>query len=162
MGGVLPSPTGTTTRSAPRFAIQALRDSAGLETPLERIQIIKGWMDADGELHEEVYDVAGRTDRPATVDPETCTTTGPGANQLCEVWTDPDFDPEQSAFWYARVLENPSCRWQSFICNAAGVDCSDPDTIGAGFAPCCDSAFPRTIQERAVTSPIWFVPESTS
>ena len=162
MGGVLPGPTAITTKNAPRFAIQALRDSAGLETPLERIQIIKGWMDAAGELHEEVYDVAGRTDRQATVDPDTCTTAGPGANQLCEVWTDPDFDPEQSAFWYARVLENPSCRWQSFICNAAGVDCSDPETIGTGFAPCCDSAFPRTIQERAVTSPIWFVPESTS
>ena len=155
MGGVLPPPQS----SAPRFAIQALRDSGGLQTPLERIQIIKGWLDASGEVHEKVYEVAGRTDGLATVDPTTCATEGPGADQLCQVWTDPDFDAGQAAFWYARVMENPTCRWQSFICNAAGVDCDLPATIGEGFAPCCDTDFPRTIRERAVTSPIWFVPE---
>lgn len=154
MGGVLPSEEST----APRFAIQALRDSGGMETPLERIQIIKGWLDASGNIHEKVYEVAGLSAERATVDPQTCATEGPGADQLCQVWTDPDFDPQQSSFWYARVLENPTCRWQSYICNAAGVDCADPETIGEGLAPCCDTAFPRTLQERAVTSPIWFVP----
>lgn len=154
MGGILPSETGT----APRFAVQALRDSGGLETPLERIQIIKGWLDSSGEVHEKVYDIAGQAGGLAQADPQTCATSGPGADQLCRIWTDPEFDPEQSAFWYARVLENPTCRWQSYICNAAGVDCTEPTTIGEGLAPCCDTSFPRIIQERSVTSAIWFNP----
>ena len=153
MGGILPPMAS----SAPRFAIQALRDSGGLETPLQRVQIIKGWLDDAGNVHEKVYDVVGRAAGEATVDSQTCTTAGPGADELCQVWTDPDFRPGQSAFWYARVLENPTCRWQSYICNAAGVDCNDPGTIGEGMAPCCDTSFPRTLQERAVTSAIWFL-----
>jgi hypothetical protein len=153
MGGELEAAQGT---DAPRFAVSAFRDAGGLATPLERIQIIKGWLDEDGVTHEEVHDIAGETIGLASVDPATCKTSGPGADSLCTVWTDPDFDPSQPAFWYARVVENPVCRWQSYACNTAGVDCTDPATIGDGFAGCCDADYPRSIQERAVTSAIHY------
>jgi hypothetical protein len=153
MGGHLGAAHG---KSAPRFAVSALRDAGGLATPLERIQIIKGWLDEDGVTHEKVYEVAGETIGQASVDPRTCEPYGPGANQLCTVFVDPDFDPDQPAFWYARVVENPVCRWQSYLCLTAGVDCTDPATIGKGFEGCCDADYPRQIQERAVTSAIHF------
>src|SRR5690606_8423970 len=77
-----------------------------------------------------------------------------GAAALCAVWDDPDFDPAAPAFWYARVLQTPTCRWHALACQAAGVDCA----AGAppeGYAACCDPARPRTVQERAWTSPFW-------
>ena len=157
MGSTLPRATG----QAPTFAISALRDSAGLATPLERIQIIKGWLDDAGNTQEKVYDIAGDWIGQASADPETCRTSGPGADELCRVWRDPDFQPQQSAFWYARILENPTCRWQSYICATKGVDCAQPASLSQELSGCCDSTYPRIIQERAVTSPIWFFPAET-
>ncbi|MFO0551296.1 MAG: DUF3604 domain-containing protein [Polyangiaceae bacterium] len=152
MGGVLNRGSGP-----PRFVISALRDVGTDETPstpLQRIQIIKGSL-VDGEATFVVYDVAGG-DTGATVDPLTCEPTGEGADSLCSVFTDPDFDPDSPAFYYARVLENPSCRWQAYQCNAAGVDCADPNTVTEGFEGCCTE--PLVQQERAWSSPIWYVP----
>lgn len=144
---------------APVFVVSALMDP-GTErrpgTPLQRIQIVKGWRDGD-ETHERIFEVAGG-ENDATVDLETCTPLGAGARGLCEVWSDPDFEADQNAFYYARVLENPTCRWNQHLCVAARVDCSEPSTIGPGYSACCDVSVPRTVQERAWTSPIWYAP----
>ncbi|MFP6663004.1 MAG: DUF3604 domain-containing protein [Deltaproteobacteria bacterium] len=158
MGSVLsPRPAGTT--GGPRFLVHALQDAgtgkdAGL--PLQRIQIVKGWLE-DGEPQELVLDVAGGANG-ASVDLATCEPQGAGASSLCRVWTDPDFDPAEGAFYYARVIENPSCRWNQYLCNQAKVDCADAAALPETLAPCCDEAFPKTLQERAWTSPIWFTP----
>ncbi len=158
MGGDLrPRPSGV---SGPAFAVWALQDPGAAEapgTPLQRVQIVKGWLE-NGEPHERVYDVAGG-DNGASVDKTTCETRGDGAASLCAVWRDPDFDPEAHAFYYARVLENPTCRWSQRLCVDAGVDCSRPETFVPGFAGCCLPTHRPTVQERAWTSPIWYAPE---
>ncbi len=158
MGGVLQAPPSPAPGEAPRFVVSALRDAGTTAVPgapLERIQIIKGWLEGD-TLREEVVDLV---DAPgAQLDTGSCTVSGGGATALCQVWTDPDFDPAVKAVYYARVLEVPTCRWTTFLCNDAGVRCDEPATIGEGFAECCDDAFPRSIQERALTSPIWLDP----
>jgi hypothetical protein len=147
---------------SPRFGVLAFRDAGapGLPgTPLQRVQIVKGWVDASGTSHEKVSDVAG-SDTGATVDTQTCTPSGQGYDSLCAVWTDPDFDAHQRAFYYARVLENPTCRWSTRLCNAQGIDCSG--TVPSEWLECCRTdalGLPKTIQERAWSSPIWYRPE---
>lgn len=139
---------------APGFLLWALADPN--TTSLQRLQLIKGWIDAEGETHEVVYDVAcsgGAAIDPAThrcpdngasVDLSDCSVSGAGAAQLRTLWHDPEFNADQRAFYYARVLENPTCRWSTW------------DAIREGVAPRSD--FAATIQERAWTSPIQFVP----
>ena len=163
MGGDLPKrPSGA---EAPRFAVFASKDP-GTDThpgtPLERVQVVKGWLDRGllgrRTLKEKVYDVSGSAGG-ASVDTKTCETSGTGADSLCTVWEDPDFDPKERAFYYVRVLENPTCRWSQLLCNEAGVVCSDPSTVTWGYEGCCSPEHVPTIQERAWTSPIWYVPE---
>ncbi len=161
MGSDLPAPPAGDARGAPLFAVSALRDPGVPRRPgsaLQRVQIVKGWSDGD-TLHERVYEVAGHPRSPAGVDLRSCQPFGPGFDSLCRVWRDPDFEPAQRAFYYARVLENPTCRWSQQLCVAKGVDCEDPDTIGDGLADCCREDHVRTIQERAWTSPIWYRPD---
>ncbi|HIG39367.1 MAG: DUF3604 domain-containing protein [bacterium] len=141
----------------PSFIVWGTRDP--VSASLQRVQVVKGWT-INGEHHERVYDVAcsddGKID-PAThrcpdngasVDLTDCSiTSGTGAAELKTTWTDPDFDSSKRAFYYARVLENPTCRWSTW------------DAIRAGTSPRPDLA--PTIQERAWSSPIWFVPNRT-
>ena len=202
MGGCLSGePDGASTcksggARAPSFAVNAMMDPGwpGHDgTMLQRIQIIKGWVDSAGTTHDKVYEVAGDPANGAGVDLKTCTPTGTGAATLCAQWTDPQFDPAQHAFYYARVLENPSCRWNQYYCNARNVDCSVPmgtcssedpaingrgcnDNQGCGdggvcqpppsytqfeYQQCCGDAVPKTVQQRAWTSPIWYSPRAS-
>ncbi|MCH2173022.1 DUF3604 domain-containing protein [Myxococcota bacterium] len=149
MGGDLPKPSHGGT---PSFAVFALADAGTSEAPgtdLQRIQVIKGWVDEDGNLRQQVFDVAGG-DNGASVNPETCEPSGKGARQLCSVWRDPDFDPSRRAVYYARVLENPTCRYSTWKC----LELPSSDR-----PPSCDQPImERVIQERAWTSPIWYTP----
>jgi hypothetical protein len=149
MGGLLaPRPPGA---GAPVFVVSALRDAGTAARPgslLQRVQIVKGWIEG-GVAHQEVFDIAGGAN-DAAVDTSSCVQSGPGASELCATWVDPTFAEGQRAFYYARVLENPSCRWSTFVCNGLAD--------GAKPASCNDLAAPKTIQERAWTSPIWLQP----
>ena len=152
-------------RHSPRFAVLAQRDPGtpgqpGM--PLQRVQIVKGWIDASGAAQEQVFEVAGDPDNGASVDPATCTPSGTGADTLCSVWEDPAFDRNQRAFYYARVLENPVCRWSTRVCNQLGIDCTNPGAVPAELSACCDPLYPKSIQERAWTSPIWYRPEGVA
>jgi hypothetical protein len=157
MGSDLPvRPEGA---SAPTFALSALRDPGDhgvASTALQRMQIIKSW-EKNGETLERVHEVAGSPNNRARVDLDTCQPEGEGFGSLCTVWRDPDFDPEAHAAYYARIVENPSCRWTGWTCMRAGVDC-DAGNVPDGLAQCCDTSIPKTLQERAWTSPIWYTP----
>jgi hypothetical protein len=151
MGGDL---RGAPAGSAPTFLVAAMKDA--LSGNLDRIQIVKGWMDGTGDLHEKVYDVVwsgGRKPGPdgklppvgSTVDVANATWTNTiGSPELVGVWTDPDFDPAESAFYYARVIEIPTPRWTAYEAKRFGIE-MDPEV-------------PMTTTERAYTSPIWYAP----
>lgn len=159
MGGEIGPVRGT---RSPRFGVLAMRDPGTPSAPgglLQRLQIVKGWIDDSGQSREKVFEVAGDPASTATVDTATCQTSGPGAESLCAVWEDPEFDPSQRAFYYARLLENPSCRWSTYLCNSLHLDCSVPASVPAEYAECCNPAVAKTIQERAWSSPIWYRPE---
>jgi len=153
MGGDLGPASGNA--SAPNFMVYALRDPIGAN--LDRVQIVKGWLDADGKTHEKVYDVAWSDGREPdangklppvgnTVDVATASWTNTiGAAELATVWTDPDFDPAESAFYYARVLEIPTPRWIVYDAFRFGIELPEESV--------------KSAQERAYTSPIWFTPE---
>jgi hypothetical protein len=151
MGGDLrDAPAG----KSPTFLVAALRDPIGAN--LDRIQVVKGWLDAGGNVQEKVYDVSWSGDRKpdakgklpsvgSTVDVENATWTNTiGAPELITVWKDPEFDAKLKAFYYARVLEIPTPRWTAYDAKRFGVK-PLPGTR-------------MTINERAYTSPIWFTP----
>jgi hypothetical protein len=151
VGGDLPAaPAG----KSPTILVRAMRDPSGAN--LDRVQVVKGWLDANGRTHEKVYDVAwSGTRRPAadgklpavgsTVDvPNASYTNSIGAPLLEACWTDPDFDRRQRAFYYVRVLEIPTPRWTTYDAKVFGV--ALPKDV------------PASIQERAYTSPVWYTP----
>jgi len=151
MGGDLKdAPAG----KAPTFLVAALKDPIGAN--LDRIQIIKGWLDAKGDTHEQVYDVVWGGDRKPgangklppvgnTVDVANATWTNTiGAPELIKVWKDPTFDPSLRAFYYVRVLEIPTPRWTAY----------DAKYFGVKMPP----EVPMVHEERAYTSPIWYNP----
>lgn len=152
MGGSLhDAPDG----AAPSFLIRALRDADGAN--LDRVQVIKGWLDEDGKTHERIYDVALSDDRQvgadgrateavgSTVNVESASYTNSiGSAAFAAHWVDPNFDPQESAFYYVRVIEIPTPRWTTY--DAAFFDMPLPDNV------------PATVQDRAYTSPIWYTP----
>lgn len=129
MGGVL---TRNQTSSSPRFLIRALKDPDG--AMLERTQVVKGWLDEKGDLQEQVYDVKVAMDD--------------GVPGMDVFWTDPDFDPDQQAFYYVRLLQMPTKRWTTIDAEKYGV--ALPEGV------------PRLIQERAYSSPVWYRPAPPS
>ena len=151
MGGDL---TAAPPGRAPSFLVAARKDP--LSGNLDRIQIIKGWLDGGGDTHEKVYDVVWAGDREPgadgklppvgnTVDIEDAIWTNTiGAPEMITVWTDPDFDPNERAFYYARVIEIPTPRWTAYEAKYFGIEAPEES--------------PMTTQERAYTSPIWFTP----
>ena len=154
MGGDLRKNPG---KKAPVFMVYALRDPIGAN--LDRIQIIKGWLDKDGKTQEKVYDVAVSDDRKIgkdgycktpvgnTVDLESSSWYNTiGASELMTVWSDPDFDPEEKAFYYSRVIEIPTPRWVVYDKVRMGAEIPEGTEL--------------TTQERAYTSPIWYTPEN--
>lgn len=142
-------------RKSPAFVVQALRDPDSAN--LDRIQIVKGWIDAGGAMHERVFDIAvsgartigpdGRARTPVgnTVDTANARYANTiGAPELAAFWRDPEFDPAQHAFYYARVLEIPTPRWTAFDAKRFGVTMPPEVTM--------------ELQERAYTSPVWYTP----
>jgi hypothetical protein len=141
---------------APTFMAYALRDPVGAN--LDRVQIVKGWLDTNGKLHERVYDLAVSGDRTIdsngrcrtavgnTVDIDAANWTNTiGASELTAVWTDPDFDSQERAFYYVRVIEIPTPRWVLYDKVRLGAEIPEgAELIG---------------QERAYTSPIWYTPD---
>ena len=152
MGGDLTAAPGG---SAPSFLISAVKDPVGAN--LDRIQVVKGWVDAEGMPQEKVFDVALADGRAAdadgkippvgnTVDVSTGNYTNSiGDPQLTVVWTDPEFDPGKRAFYYVRVLQIPTPRHTLYDAIALGI-------------PVEETGHPATIQERAYSSPIWYAP----
>lgn len=153
MGGELnKAPAG----KAPTFLVAAMKDPIGAN--LDRIQIVKGWLDAKGETHEQVYDVVwsdAQSRKPgkdgkvpavgSTVDVANASWTNSiGASDLITEWSDPDFDAKQSAFYYARVLEIPTPRWTAYDAKYYNEKAAKD--------------VPMQLQERAYTSPIWYNP----
>jgi hypothetical protein len=154
MGGTL---TGAPGGGAPGFMIRALRDPDGAN--LDRVQIIKGWLDSSGNTQERIYDVAvsdgrqigsdGRARKQvgSTVDVENATFTNTiGDAVMGAYWQDPDFEADQHAFYYVRVLEIPTPRWTTYDAAYYGIE--------------RPSIVPATIQDRAYTSPIWYTPDN--
>ena len=140
---------------SPTFLAAAMKDP--FSGNLDRIQIIKGWMDGEGNTHEKVYDVAWSDQRQPgadgklppvgnTVDVKNATWSNSiGAPELIAVWEDPNFDPSLNAFYYARVIEIPTPRWTAYEAKRFGIE--------------MDKEVPMVTQERAYTSPIWYTPE---
>lgn len=153
MGGdLMPMPSDD---AAPSFLVAAIKDP--FSGNIDRIQIIKGWLDAEGNTQEKIFDVLWAGDRAPdaegklppvgdTVDLENATWTNTiGASELITVWQDPEFDPSMSAFYYARVLEIPTPRWTAY------------DAVYFEDAAFGSEVTMKTI-ERAYTSPIWYSP----
>ncbi|MFK8019721.1 MAG: DUF3604 domain-containing protein [Pseudomonadales bacterium] len=146
MGSELPARPQHT--MSPQFFATAQADPEGAN--LERIQIIKGWVGENGDFEQRVYNVAGGPVPGEPFNTSSCEPLRRGHGALCAVWQDPEFDTEQDAVYYSRVVEMPSCRWSTMRCNALAPD------KRPGW--CEDPSLPAVVQERAWTSPVWYQP----
>jgi len=185
MGSELTAPPGP--RAKPVLAIEAVADPGTTKFPgakLQRIQVVKGYLDEDGKPQTRLFDVAGDAERGIDLNLDTCEPSDDGFHSLCTMWRDETFRPEQRAYYYVRVTEVPTCRWSTRMCVAASYDCEkqtraiDKECCGprAGLHPrhcggtVCDQAHAEdpccqpdvvspVIHERAWTSPIWYTPQ---
>ena len=144
--------------AAPSFLLRAVKDPDGAN--LDRVQVVKGWRDAQGELHEKVHDVAWSGDRARTDDGKLAAVGSTvdvkaasylnsiGSPSLATTWTDPDFDPDEAAFYYVRVIQIPTPRWTTYDATFYGVEEIQQTP-------------PAVIQERAYSSPIWYTPQGS-
>jgi hypothetical protein len=151
MGGDLKASSG----EVPSLVIHALKEANGAN--LDRVQVIKGWVDGSGKAHEKIYNVALSDERTVdangkvapvgnTVNAKEATYTNDiGATELKTVWIDPDFDASQPAFYYIRVIQIPTPRWSTYDAKKTGI--AIPEDL------------PVSIQERAWSSPIWYSPK---
>ena len=147
----MPAPDG---KKAPTFLVAALKDP--YSGNLDRIQVVKGWVDSDGKRHEKIYDVAWSGERQPgadgklppvgnTVDVANASWTNSiGAPELITTWIDPDFDPSSPAVYYARVIEIPTPRWTAYEAKRYGITMPPEAEM--------------VTKERAYTSPIWYTP----
>ncbi|MCG8313852.1 MAG: DUF3604 domain-containing protein [Pseudomonadales bacterium] len=171
------------------IVVAAMRDTGYMSAtepepgqPLQRLQVVKGWLDSDGNLHEKVFELESVATDPLGLNLNTCETTNSGSDAFCSVWVDPEFDPAQSAFYYSRAIEQPSCRWSWQQCLSLFENnplaefkqaCADPQTMPKGYRDCClhthladnypnkfkkvqIGTYQPIIQERAWSSPIWY------
>ena len=187
MGGELGAAPADGRALHPTVAVSATFDPGTTTHPgarLQRLQIIKGWLDEADALQVIVHLVAGRPEVGLGLDTTTCQPSNDGYRTLCAVWRDPDFDPSRPAFYYARAIEVPTCRWTTRMCVEAGYDCGGDRPIDVACCdrrlglnepdcrlktctparqrdqdPCCalDVVDPL-VQERAWSSPVWYVP----
>lgn len=176
MGGDLPpQPDGA---GAPYITVWAMQDPGGEQPglPLQAIDIIKGYVDASGNPKVRAYERVAHTTHPVEQPAADCSVApGQHPDQLCVTWRDPDFQPGRDAYWYARTREIPSCRWSTYMCVDAGVQCSALDPANGvfpaptgwqGYEGCCriegePGSFRgrnifATLEERAWASPVWF------
>ena len=155
MGSDLPASPASRAPSSggPRFLALAQADpgtAAAPGTDLQRLQVIKGWIGEDGDHHQRIFEVAGSPNNGASVRLDSCEPVGKGHRDLCAVWQDPEFDASKRAVYYVRAIENPTCRYSTRDCNSL-APADRP-------AACDDPNYPKTIQERAWSSPIWYSP----
>jgi hypothetical protein len=136
-----------TANRKPKLLAAALKDPDS--APLQKLQVIKGWIDANGQARYAVLDVAGGREAVEQVDPETRKRSGGGSASLCAVFEDAAFDPREPAYYYLRVVEVPTLRWSWAQCLALPAD---------ERPAACRNDAPKVIQEMAWTSPIWFRP----
>ncbi len=184
MGSVLTDPPAGS--AGPVFAIEAVADAGTAALPgakLQRLQVVKGYLDEEGKPQTDVFDVAGSDAAGRDIDLDTCTPSDEGFHTLCTVWSDESFDPDRPAYYYVRAVEVPTCRWSTRMCVHHEYDCENPDRLideqccdpSAGLhprncaevvcdgsnadEPCCSSEVVQpVIQERAWSSPIWYTP----
>jgi hypothetical protein len=155
-----------------------MQDAGGNEpgAPLQRLDLVKGWLDAGGQPKVRVFDAIAKTADTVELPSQDCSVhASRHPEQLCAVWSDPDFASARDAFYYARAFEVPSCRWSEHLCASKSVDCARldpangifPEASGLqGFEGCCSiqgapGSFRgartfNTIEERAWASPIWY------
>ncbi len=144
MGGEL---SGGLAGAAPQLFASAIQDPRAAQ--LQKLQVIKGWVGRDGQARYKVFDVAGQENSAGEVDLRTGAWSGAGSAELCAVFEDPEFDPAEASYYYLRAVEVPTLRWSWAQCVA----------LPPGERPdACDNDAPKTIQEMAWTSPVWYLP----